>query len=176
MSTSLLTRSQIIELFNDLNKELEKKSVIGDIYLVGGAVMCLVFNAREATRDLDALFVPTKEVNDAVKTIAAKHELPNDWLNDAAKGFFSEQGEFEPYLELSNLNVFKAQTEYLLAMKCLAMRLGEEYHDLNDVRFLLRYLNVNSYIKALEIICTYYPLERFPQKTLYALEEILTDD
>lgn len=63
--------------------------------------------------------------------------------------------------------------EYLLAMKCLAFRLGPELHDETDVRFLLRYLNIERYDAAVEVIQRYYPKERFPQKTLYALEEIL---
>ena len=66
-----------------------------------------------------------------------------------------------------------ATAEYLLAMKCLAMRLGPEFHDEADVRYLLRYLNLTSYRAAVETLAQYYPLERFPQKTLYALEEIL---
>jgi hypothetical protein len=32
---------------------------------------------------------------------------------------------------------------------------------------------VRSYTQALAIITKYYPLERFPQKSLYALEELL---
>jgi hypothetical protein len=65
-----------------------------------------------------------------------------------------------------------AHPEYLLAMKCLSMRIGAEFPDEDDVRFLLRYLNVGSYERALEIT-RFYPEERFPQKTLYALEELL---
>jgi hypothetical protein len=66
-----------------------------------------------------------------------------------------------------------ALPQYLLAMKCLAMRIGAEFHDEEDVRFLLRLLNIRSYDQALAVITKYYPLERFPQKTLYALEELL---
>jgi hypothetical protein len=33
-----------------------------------------------------------------------------------------------------------AELHYLFAMKCAAMRLGEELHDLDDVRYLLRHL------------------------------------
>ena len=62
---------------------------------------------------------------------------------------------------------------YLLAMKCLAMRLGEGFHDEDDVRFLLRCLNVTDHRKALKIVTRYYPRERLPRKTLYALEEML---
>jgi len=68
--------------------------------------------------------------------------------------------------------VFAARAEYLLAMKCLAMRIGEEFHDMDDIRYLIRFLNLETYQKAVEIVTQYYPLERFPQKTLYALEEI----
>jgi hypothetical protein len=60
-------------------------------------------------------------------------------------------------------------------MKCLAMRLGAEFHDEADVRFLLRYLNVTKPESAREILARFYPLERFPQKTFYALEEMLTE-
>jgi hypothetical protein len=66
-----------------------------------------------------------------------------------------------------------AQPKYLLAMKCLAMRIGAEFHDLDDVRFLLRLLDIRSYDQAVAAITKYYPLSRFPQKTLYALEELL---
>jgi len=37
----------------------------------------------------------------------------------------------------------------------------------------IRYLNSSSYKKACDIITQFYPLERFPQKTLCALQEIL---
>lgn len=58
-------------------------------------------------------------------------------------------------------------------MKCLAMRLGAEFHNENDVRFLLRLLDIRSYENAVAIIERYYPLDRFPQETLYALAELL---
>ena len=44
------------------------------------------------------------------------------------------------------------------------------------MRFLLRLLDLRSYAKALETIGRYYPKERFPQKTLYALAELLPED
>ena len=74
---------------------------------------------------------------------------------------------------MPNLRVLTATAEYLLAMKCLAMRLGEEFQDEQDVRFLLRYLNITRYAAAVEVVARYYPVERVPQKTLSAREEIL---
>ncbi len=72
-----------------------------------------------------------------------------------------------------HLRVMIAQPEYLLAMKCLALRIGAEFHDEDDIRYLLRHLGVATYDKALELLARYYPLERFPQKTLCALGELL---
>lgn len=53
------------------------------------------------------------------------------------------------------------------------MRIGEEFHDEDDIRYLLRHLNLETYESALRVITRFYPLEQFPQKTLYALEEML---
>ena len=170
-----LRTDDIARLFELLNAELSPMNVIGEVYLVGGAVMCLVFEARQSTQDVDAFFKPTQMVRAAAKRVAASTGLADDWLYDAAKGYLSDKGDFDAFLELSNLRVMTATPAYLLAMKCLAMRLGEEFHDEEDVRFLLRYLNLTDYKSAIEIVARYYPLERFPQKTLYALEEMLED-
>ena len=167
------SRRDIARLFERLNDELARREITGEVYVLGGAVMCLVFDARASTRDIDAFFRPAKEVRAAARAVAGAAGLPDDWLNDAVKGYLSDKEDFQRYLELSNLRVLTASPEYLLAMKCLAMRLGEGFHDEEDVRFLLRYLNLTDHRKALEIVTRYYPRERIPQKTLYALEEML---
>ena len=132
-----------------------------------------LYVARPSTQDVDAYYRPAREVRQAAARIAARSGVPADWLNDAVKGYLSARGEYRPWLELSHLRVMVAQPEYLLAMKCLAFRIGAEFHDEDDVRFLLRLLDIKSYAKAVEIIARYYPRERFPRKTLYALSELL---
>jgi len=108
----------------------------------------------------------------STKDIVAQFDIEIDWLNDAVKGYLSPGGEFDLFLELDHLRIFIAQPEYLLAMKCLAMRIGEAFHDEDDVRYLLRYLNIESYDKAVKIISGFYPEKQFPQKSLYVLEEL----
>jgi hypothetical protein len=168
-----LTRADITRLLGLLAGELASDGVEGEIYLVGGAVMCLVLEARSATRDVDAFFRPTRQIRQAAARVAAKEGVPDTWLNDAVKGFLSPRGEFDPYLELPNLRVFTARPEYLLAMKCLSMRLGKEFRDLDDVRYLLRYLNVSTVDAALEIVARYFDEEMLVPKTRLALEELL---
>jgi hypothetical protein len=168
-----LSSSDLRRLFALLNDELAKADTRGELFLVGGAVMCIVYALRPSTQDVDAFFRPAGAVREAAARVATRTNLPADWLNDAVKGFLSERADFAPWLELSHLRVMVAQPEYLLAMKCLALRLGAEFHDEDDIRYLLRHLGVQTYEKAVEIVTRYYPLERFPQKTLYALGELL---
>ena len=169
----MLTDKDIRRLFELLNRELERDGVEGELFLVGGAVMCLVYDARAATRDVDAFFRPADKVRKAAARVALLADIEPDWLNDAVKVFLSDRGEFDRFIELDHLRVMVAQPAYLLAMKCLSMRIGAEFHDEEDVRYLLRYLNIESYDRALDQVTRYYPIEQFPQKTLYALEEML---
>jgi hypothetical protein len=171
-----LTRSDIGRLFKALDEELKQQSIIGELHVVGGAVMCLVLRSRPATQDVDALFAPTKAVREAAAKVGSDLNAPKNWLNDGVKGFLSENNDFEPYLELDNLRVYTARPGYLLAMKALSMRIGEEFHDESDVRYLLRHLNIETYPEALQVITRYYEPERFPAKTRYALEGIFNED
>jgi len=169
----LLEKRRILELFQALDAELRLENVVGELYVVGGAVLCLALDARPATRDVDAYFEPSSVVRRAAARVALSNDVPEGWLNDAAKGYLSSAGDYRPFLELGNLRVMTASPEYLLAMKCLAFRLGAEFQDEADVRYLLRYLNIERYDAALAVIGRYYPTERFPQKAFHALEEIL---
>ena len=141
---------------------------------MGGAVICLALNARDATRDVDAVFRPAKVVREAAARVAADTGVPVDWLNDAVKGFLSPRGTFDDFLELPHLRVFVAQPRYLLAMKCAAMRLGEEFHDIDDVRYLLRYLNITTVAEAMEVVTSYFDESLLLPKTRFALKELLS--
>jgi hypothetical protein len=170
---AVLTAMDLKRLFELLNDELRASGTKAELFLAGGAVMCLLYNARPSTQDVDAVFQPSGEVRKAAARAAIRAGVSPDWLNDGVKDFLSAQGEFAPFLELDHLNVMVALPEYMLAMKCLAMRIGTEFHDEDDVRYLLRHLDIRSYEKAVTIITKYFPLERFPQKTLNALQELL---
>lgn len=169
-----LTKADILHLLEMLNTELAADDTRAEVYLVGGAVMCLALEARAATRDVDAWFKPAAAVRHAAARVAAKANVPADWLNDAVKAWLSPRGEFDRFLERSHLQVFVAHPAYLLAMKCAAMRLGEEFHDLDDVRFLIRYLNIATAAAALAVVTQYFDEGQIPPKTRLALEELLS--
>lgn len=168
-----LTKSDIRRLFELLDAELAERNIQGELYLVGGAVMCLALDARDSTRNVDALFHPARVIREAAVRVASKAGAPENWLNDAVKRYLSPRGDFDGFLDLPHLKVFVAKPEYLLAMKCASMRLGEEFHDLDDVRYLLRYLDIARVEEALEIVSRYFDEDQLLPKTRLVLEELL---
>ncbi|HTL92801.1 MAG TPA: hypothetical protein VL176_10665, partial [Steroidobacteraceae bacterium] len=96
-----------------LNEDLRQTDTQAEVFLVGGAVMCLAYDARPSTQDVDALFRPVSSVREAAARVAVRANLDPHWLNDAVKGYLSEHADFAPFLELDHLRVMVAQAEYL---------------------------------------------------------------
>jgi len=103
-----LSKKDILRLFTLLNKELEKDSTSGELYVVGGAVMCLVYDARASTHDIDAYFKPANRIRQAAARVSAKTNVTENWLNDGVKGYLTDSGKFDDYLQLSHLKVMCA--------------------------------------------------------------------
>jgi len=81
---SLLSREQIIEALERLDRALGARGTRAELYLVGGAVMCLALDARASTKDVDGWFTEPQAVREAAREVAKEMDLPEDWLNDAA--------------------------------------------------------------------------------------------
>ena len=53
------------------------------------------------------------------------------------------------------------------------MRLGEEFQDHNDLATLLSVLGIKHTEDAEAALARYYPLDRYPARTRYVLEDLL---
>ena len=82
-----MKKKDILKAFEKLNEELSRQGICGEVGVVGGAAMVLAFDARNATKDVNAIFEPSSKIRKAIKAIADDLGLPDDWMNDAVKAF-----------------------------------------------------------------------------------------
>jgi hypothetical protein len=177
---SALTREQILAALRALSDELGRQNVTGEICLFGGTVMVLAFTARLSTKDVDALFQPSKMIREVARHIAESQKLPVDWLNDGVKGFVSARHELTVgnLPQFPHLRLTMPVPEYLLAMKCVAARIGgteNEPSDVADIVFLIRHLELKSAKDVLDLVGQYYPASHIPVKTQYLVEGLFDE-
>ncbi len=164
-------RTRILTALQALGDELARRGVRGQIFIVGGAAMALAYSTRRVTTDIDAVFEPKASIYEAAARVAEDLGLPDDWLNDAVKGFMPGMDEHpRPLPEIHGIEITTASPRYLLAMKLMAMRFGE---DDEDIEILLRECGLHSPEDALEVLQSIYPHQEPPLKTRLFLEETL---
>jgi hypothetical protein len=132
-SVKYLSKATIVEALLDLSSELEVSDQAHELIIAGGAAIVLLYGARDSTKDVDAVF-SNNRMEDAARRVATRLSLPEDWLNDAAKGYLHGLARGEVVLQTSALVVRALAPEQLLAMKLSAWR---DDLDVEDARLLL---------------------------------------
>ena len=170
---TFLGRNELLNAFELLDVELGSMGVNADIFLVGGAVMALAYDARRSTTDVDAVFVPSKEVRTAALRVAEELGLEPDWLNDGAKGFLpgtdvSQIGVYEG----TNLRVAAASPKFLLAMKLMALRTER---DVDDIKTLYKICGLTTANEGLSVLESFYPQDRILPRVQFLLQELFPD-
>ena len=168
----MLDRETITKALGRLDERMGARGQKADLFLVGGAVMCLVYNTREATKDVDGWFTTPTEVRAAAREVAAELGLPDDWLNDAAKAYVPSNAGYESWRALEHLTISTVDAPTLLAMKCAAARTEQ---DTADIRFLAGLLGLRSSAGVLEVVTRYFPADRLPVRTRLLLEEMFSE-
>jgi len=164
-----MTDGEITKYLSELNDELSSANIKGEITIYGGAVMCLVYDARPATKDVDAIFKPASEIRTLIAKIAERHGLPTDWLNDGLKGYLVSHPR-RILFDLSDLKVFVPEPDYMLAMKALSAR--ADTYDQTDVRILIKVLGLKAPAEVFAILEKYYPQHQIKPATQYFIEEL----
>jgi hypothetical protein len=163
------TRAKIVRALQALGEELGKRDVRGQIFIVGGAAIALAYSTRRVTKDVDAVFEPKTVIYEAAAKVAQDLGLPEDWLNDAAKAYMpGKDSDARPLPEVEGIEITTASPRYLLAMKLIAMRMGEDDH---DIELLLGECGVTSVEGALDLLHSMYPTREASPKTRFFLEE-----
>lgn len=140
-------------LLSELNEKLAANDEQGNIVIVGGAAMALVYCIRDSTHDIDAIFEQKTEMLSYIREIADEQEISYDWLNDSVKGFINPTTICtEPLYIFNNLTVDVADAETLLAMKLTSARTDPGTHDIDDAIALAQYLGVSTEDELFDIV------------------------
>jgi hypothetical protein len=176
-----LSKADILRGLRRLDALAKAAGLVVDLSIYGGAALCLAFDARDSTRDVDAVFRgATRFVRAAVAEIARAEGWPEDWLNDGVKGFLSASEEMRLMREFpaaggTGLRVFTPAPEYLFAMKCMSMRAEgmDGSHDISDIELLAEIAGIADADAALKVVEQFYPAARIPAKVEFGVREIL---
>lgn len=156
-----------------LNRELSDRDVRCEVCTAGGAVLSLVFSAAPPTRNVRALFQPQRLLDEAVEQVRADLALEENWLTEAVRARLGPPG-VPDVVELSNLLIFEAPLEYLLAMKCAALAASRRPEDRDDIRLLLRLLYLSSSDAALEVVQRYFNERQLPADLASLVDGLLS--
>ena len=135
---AILTKQEIIQALDRLGQLAHEQGRQIELLVVGGAAMVLMYGTRPATRDVDAVILLPPEahtVRELVRQVAQEQGLPEDWLNDGAKGYLVGMSRGAEIFSAPGIIVSSPAVAQLLAMKLSAWR---DDVDIEDARRLLQ--------------------------------------
>jgi hypothetical protein len=152
----LLSRTRITQALRRLGELARDQGTTLEVSLYGGAVFTLIYESREATKDVDAVVRQGEMAGILAARVARELVLPDDWLNDHVKQFLAEKEAKRelPQIDFGEgLRVSVPTAAYLLAMKLRACRppLPGYSGDYGDIRFLVGRMQIES-VEAAEAI------------------------
>lgn len=153
-----------------------------ELAVYGGSAIALKWEFRKATRDVDIIVSgDATYIRNAAKKVAEKKGWPTDWMNDAVKGFASPNGDHELYKEYMHDNggikVFTPSARYLLAMKCMAMRIDEPdgHNDIDDIMALINNVGIKKESELFQLVEAYYPSQKITPKISFGIQAIMNE-
>ena len=153
------SKKDMIKYLGEINKKLVERGKFGEIIICGGAALTLVYEARNSTHDIDAVFKPKEDLKEIIDEITCENNLNAQWMNDDVEMFTKEFKNltFSEYLKFSNLTINVLDAESLLVMKLVSAR--PDTYDMSDAVTLIKYLSINNIEEIYAILEKYeFPL------------------
>ena len=189
---SRLTREVILNAFGALSEQLADNGIMGEICLFDGRgvyggsspsdgkVMLLAFNARFSKGDVDTIFQPAQLIRKMARQVAEELCLSENWISDGVKSFVSKEQVImsDGLTQFPHLRLTIPVLEYLLAMKCMAARVGgttRNKSDRNDIVVLIRHLAFTNITQIFSLLGDYYPANQIPVKTQNLVEGLFDE-
>lgn len=179
MPLKKLTKAEIVAALNRISELAAAEGVRLEMTIYGGALMLLAYDARDVTKDVDAIVYPSEIGRRLVAKVAAERGLAEEWLNDNVRLFVSaKEAKNElivPAVSRAGLHITRPTAKYLLAMKVMASRkpLPGYPGDYADIETLLRVTKIKAVHDVQGVVDAFFPDTELPDTTRLALSEIL---
>lgn len=177
-----LTARQIEAGLRAIGIKARAAGTLIEIAVYGGAAIVLAFDFRAATKDVDVVVTGDPQpLRQLAAAVAREKGWDTDWMNDAVKGFVSARSSegLRPFRSYPNddepgLRVLVPTAEYLLAMKCLAMRIdaADGTHDASDIHDLMRETGRTTQAQLVEVVEKFYPTNLVTPRVAFGIEQI----
>jgi hypothetical protein len=172
-----LTKETIERAFDAMGQMAAERGLVIDIAVYGGSCLVLASDIRNASVDVDAVFLTERSaVRDIADAVARNMRLPIDWINEAVRQVAPPRGNPEPNLlpfgdyprgdkTAVGLRVHLPAPAYLLAMKVLANRAADDWakaqSDEDDAVALMKITGIITREALVGLLQECYP--RVPQ-------------
>jgi hypothetical protein len=170
-----LSRPLLLQALSRLGELACEEGLQLECCVYGGALMMLAFDARASTKDVDVVIRPREAALRLAHRVGVELGLPENWMNDQVRTFLAPTEQLrELPIEVPGLHLTAPTAGYLLAMKALACRnmLPGHAGDVEDLRFLIRKMDIRSVEEIQMWIDRFYPDDVIPapqRETLYLL-------
>ena len=177
----MLTREKLISYLAELDELAKQDCVLLELDIYGGAAFLLAYDNRAATKDVDAIVRPESIACGYIRKLAEKHQLPDDWLNSAVAQFLTPHKptlrRIKEIEQFKNLSVRVPTARYLLALKAMACRepIGSYQGDYQDLRFLIKKMNVRTTDEIQKAIDAYFPDDVLDEEREMVLSSLIEE-
>ena len=173
-----ITKELLIRALTRMGELAQEQGTQLEVCIYGGAVMMLAYNARQITKDVDAIIQPSELGWKLARQVGEELALPEAWMNNDVRQFVAptERTRVLPW-DAPGIALTAPTAGYMLAMKALACRqpLPGYQGDLDDLRFLVHKLEVTSVAEIQATIDKYYPDDVIPEEDAVVLAKIIEE-
>lgn len=183
MSKPYYSKEILVKALSRMSEIAEAENIQLQLCVFGGAAMMLAYDARDVTKDVDAILLPREAGQRIASMVAAELNLSDDWLNDEVGMFLSHSDEAKtieftlPDVSRSGLKITRPTAKYLLALKVNACRkqIGSYKGDEDDIKVLLRITKVGSVEEIEDVVNRFFPDTVIPVEDRLLLNAILKE-
>lgn len=168
-----LTKELIERAFDAMGRIAADRGVTVEIAVYGGSCLILASDIRNASGDVDAVFLSDgAQVREIADAVGKRLGLPDDWINEGVRRMAPPPGNPAPHLlpygdfpkdasTAVGLRVHLPTPRYMLAMKILANRAADDTTkvrgDMEDAVALMKVAGISSRDELVALLKECYP-------------------